>query len=115
MSNTEKKNEAVKMTFDADTGVATLLLEMEGRANKINETFGKGLADAIDRAVRLDGLKGMVLGTGPKDLLVGADIHPLLAARGPATCWAPCANRRSNTMPSPDFSASGPTPRRTCR
>ena len=44
MSNkTENRNDAVKMAFDPDNGVATLLLEMEGRANKINETFGNGL------------------------------------------------------------------------
>ena len=79
----ENANEAVKMSFDPSDGIATLILEMEGRANKINDAFGTGLAGAVAWALEREGLKGIIIGTGHKDFCVGADIERLYTERDP--------------------------------
>jgi 3-hydroxyacyl-CoA dehydrogenase/enoyl-CoA hydratase/3-hydroxybutyryl-CoA epimerase len=73
-------NGAVKLELD-DRGIATLTLEMEGGVNKINETFGAGIAEAVAWARARPGLKGIILATGHKDFCVGADIDMLYRAR----------------------------------
>jgi 3-hydroxyacyl-CoA dehydrogenase/enoyl-CoA hydratase/3-hydroxybutyryl-CoA epimerase len=83
----ERKNNAVELTFDSTTGIATLTLAMEGRANKINATFGEGLAEALGWTQELDGLKGIILGTAHKDFCVGADIDMLYKERDPERMW----------------------------
>lgn len=75
------KNVAVTGTFDEATGVATLNLDMEGSANKVNEDFGTGLRDAFEWAEGLDGLKGVILGSAKKNFCVGADIDVMFAER----------------------------------
>lgn len=80
----ENRNKAVVMSFDAGTGIATLTLEMEGKANKIDVTFGQGLGDALEWAKAQMGLKGIIIGTGHKDFCVGADIDVLYRARDAA-------------------------------
>ena len=75
-------NDAVRMRFE--NGIAYLTLQMAGKANKINETFSTGLLDAIDWALGLDDLAGIVLGTGHKDFCVGADIDRMFVERDPA-------------------------------
>ena len=77
------ENDAVKSAFNPDSGIATLTLEMEGRANKINATFGEGLRDALKWTTELEGLKGIIIGTGHKDFCVGADIDSLFKERDP--------------------------------
>ena len=77
-------NDVVKVGFDADTGIATLTLAMEGRANKINEAFGNGLAAAVDEALAMDGLRGIIIGTAHRDFCVGADIDVMFRERDPA-------------------------------
>ena len=47
----------MRCEFDAQTGVATLVLQMEGRANKINPAFGEGLSRILDEALATPGLK----------------------------------------------------------
>ena len=88
MSTVNNRNDAVKMSFDPASGIATLTLEMEGRANKINETFGLGLRDALEWANKQEGLVGIVIGTGHKDFCVGADIDKLYKERDPAKVLA---------------------------
>ena len=80
----ENRNDAVAMSFDANTGIATLTLKMEGKANKIDEHFGTGLGEALEWAKAIDGLKGIIIGTGHKDFCVGADIDMLYRERDPA-------------------------------
>jgi len=75
-------NDNVKTRFE--DGVAHLTLEMAGGANKINEAFCDGLAQSIDWALALDGLEGIVLGTGHRDFCVGADIDRMFVERDPA-------------------------------
>jgi 3-hydroxyacyl-CoA dehydrogenase/enoyl-CoA hydratase/3-hydroxybutyryl-CoA epimerase len=76
------KNGAVTLDCDA-RGIATLTLEMSGRANKINQEFGDGLAEALAWAKGRPGLTGIVIATGHKDFCVGADIDMLYQVRDP--------------------------------
>lgn len=78
------RNEAVEMAYDAATGVATLSLAMEGKANKVDETFARGLDAALDWAKAQPGLKGIVLTSAHKNFCVGADIDGLYPQRVPA-------------------------------
>jgi len=84
VSMASTRNEALEMAFDAETGVATLTLAMEGRANKVDETFARGLDGAIDWAKAQPGLKGIVLTSAHKNFCVGADIDGLYTQRDPA-------------------------------
>jgi 3-hydroxyacyl-CoA dehydrogenase/enoyl-CoA hydratase/3-hydroxybutyryl-CoA epimerase len=78
------KNGAVKLEFDAETGIATLTLEMAGGVNKINEEFGAGLTEAFAWTRGLSGLKGIIVATGHRDFCVGADIDMLYRERDAA-------------------------------
>jgi 3-hydroxyacyl-CoA dehydrogenase/enoyl-CoA hydratase/3-hydroxybutyryl-CoA epimerase len=86
------KNGAVKLEFDAGTGIATLTLEMAGGVNKINDEFGTGLGEAFAWTRGLSGLKGIIIATGHRDFCVGADIDMLYrerdAARMKDKVWA---------------------------
>lgn len=70
--------------FDAATGIATLLLAMEGKVNKIDRAFGEGLDAALSEALASPGLKGIVLASGHADFCVGADIDMLYRSRDAA-------------------------------
>jgi len=78
---TATKNNAVKLSFDADTGIATLTIELEGRTNVINDAFVEGLTGGLEWAKGQDGLKGICLATGHRDFCVGAEIDGLYEAR----------------------------------
>jgi len=78
---TTTNNGAVELAFDESKAIATLTLQMEGKANKINEVFGEGLMEAVAWAKNQAGLKGIILATAHKDFCVGADIDMLYAAR----------------------------------
>lgn len=67
--------------FDAAAGVATIWMQLEGKANKINARFGEGLAAAIDETLALDGLEGIILATGHRDFCVGADLEMIFESR----------------------------------
>jgi 3-hydroxyacyl-CoA dehydrogenase/enoyl-CoA hydratase/3-hydroxybutyryl-CoA epimerase len=75
------KNDAVKLSFDETTGIATLTLEMKGGVNKINDEFGEGFLEALAWARARPGLKGIILATGHKDFCVGADLDMLYRER----------------------------------
>ena len=78
------RNAAIDGRFDASTGIATLTLAMEGRANKINDTFGLGFREALEWAQGLDGLRGILIASAHRDWCVGADIDMLYRERDPA-------------------------------
>jgi 3-hydroxyacyl-CoA dehydrogenase / enoyl-CoA hydratase / 3-hydroxybutyryl-CoA epimerase len=80
------RNGAVKLDCDA-RGIATLTLEMSGRANKINQEFGDGFGEALAWAKAQAGLKGIVIATGHKDFCVGADIDMLYQERDAAAFY----------------------------
>ncbi len=73
----------INVTLDADTGIATLLMKMEGRANKMNLDFGAGFTAAVEALEGMEGLKGIIVATGHKDFCVGADIDFLYETRDP--------------------------------
>ena len=73
----------MRCEFDASTGVATLVMQMDGRANKINPAFGEALNRIVDEALALPGLKGIILATGHKDFCVGADLDFVYEVRDP--------------------------------
>ena len=73
----------MRCEFDSTTGVATLVLEMAGRANKINPDFGRGLDAALTEALAQPGLKGIIVATGHKDFCVGADLDFVYRVRDP--------------------------------
>lgn len=78
-------SEQFAVEFDDQTGVAVLRMQMEGRVNKVNPTFGEGFTEALDRTLALDGLKGIILASGHKDFCVGADIEFIYRTRDAGT------------------------------
>lgn len=89
MTNHEQRteNKAVLLGFDSASGIATLTLAMDGGVNKIDETFGKGLEDAMEWALAREGLKGIIIATAHRDFCVGADIDMLYEQRDPAALY----------------------------
>ncbi len=81
------KNPALECTFDPATGVATLLLAMEGKTNKVDRAFAEGLFDALNWAKAQTGLKGIIIGTAHKNFCVGADIEGLVPMRDPKVTY----------------------------
>jgi len=74
----EHHNAAFQSSFDATTGVATLLFAMAGGTNKVDRTMAEGLHDALTWAKAQAGLKGIIIGTAHKNFCVGADIDSLV-------------------------------------
>ncbi len=81
MSNTNKDFRA---EIDLATGIATLWMQMEGRANKINQRFGEGFQAALDECLAFEGLSGIVVQSAHKDFCVGADLDFVYRARDAA-------------------------------
>jgi 3-hydroxyacyl-CoA dehydrogenase/enoyl-CoA hydratase/3-hydroxybutyryl-CoA epimerase len=73
-------NEAVKMRFDPETGIATLTLAMP-KVNVINASFGTGLHAALEWAKGHDALKGIIIDSAHKDFCAGADLESLWKER----------------------------------
>ncbi len=83
-NETKTDNGQAILAFDSESGVATVTLQMEGRANKINDTFGETLVQALDWVEGQEGCKGLILASGHRDFCVGADLDRLYAQRDPA-------------------------------
>lgn len=81
---TSTDNGQAVLSFDPSDGIATLTLQMEGRANKINDDFGQTLLQAVDWAEAQEGLRGIIIASGHKDFCVGADIDRLYQERDAA-------------------------------
>ncbi|MCA9709580.1 MAG: enoyl-CoA hydratase/isomerase family protein, partial [Myxococcales bacterium] len=82
--DTTTANGQAALHFDPASGVATITLQMEGRANKINDVFGQTLLQAVEWAEGLEGTKGLIITSSHKDFCVGADIDRLYRDRDPA-------------------------------
>ena len=80
-------NGAVQLSFAANTGIATLTMAMSGGFNKINETFGVGLEQALAWALAQEGLKGIILASAHRDWCVGADIDMMFKERDAASLY----------------------------
>lgn len=108
--DTQTDNGQATLAFDAKSGVATLTLKMEGRANKINDHFGQTLSQALDWVEGLEGAKGFIIASGHKDFCVGADIDGLYRQRDPAATLEGLRNlgglfRRIERLPIPVVAA----------
>lgn len=80
-----------RVDFDPASGVATLWMQMAGKANKVNPAFGEGFRAALDEVFALDGLRGVILASGHKDFSVGADLDFIYATRDAAALTAQVA------------------------
>ena len=70
-------NKAVRFEQDAD-GIVTLTLDLPGRSmNVLDETLTRGLADAVERIAADTAVKGVIITSGKKEFLAGADIEGL--------------------------------------
>lgn len=77
------KNDAFELSFDPETGIATLALAMAGGVNKVDEAFARGLEGAVHWAKAQASLKGVILTSAHKNFCVGADIDGLVPLRDP--------------------------------
>ena len=72
-------NEALKLIIAAD-GIATATMDSPGRSmNVLDDKLAAGLAALVDRLETDASIKGLVLASGKKDFLAGADIDRLRA------------------------------------
>ena len=72
-----ENNSAVRYEQDAD-GIVTLTLDLPGRPmNVINEELSRPLAAAVERIEKDAAVKGVILTSGKKEFLAGADIDNL--------------------------------------
>src|SRR5882762_3175308 len=70
-------NTAVRYEQDAD-GIVTLTLDMPGRSmNVLNDELSRPLAEAISRIEGDAAVKGVIITSGKKEFLAGADIEGL--------------------------------------
>ena len=78
---------AVQFTVDAD-GIATLVLDMPGRSmNVLNEELTAPLGDALARIEGDAAIKGVILTSGKKEFLAGADIDKVYAMTEPQQAY----------------------------
>ncbi len=84
MTTTTTKNQMAKLSFDANTRIATVSLQMP-KVNKINDDFGATLQEALEWAKQQEKLAGIIIGSEHKDFCVGADIDRLYRERDPAS------------------------------
>ncbi|MBL4688987.1 MAG: enoyl-CoA hydratase/isomerase family protein [Nannocystaceae bacterium] len=85
---TKTNNGQAVLSFDADTGVATVAMAMEGTANKLGDTFGETLHQGMQWALGHDGIKGVILTSNHKDFCVGGDLDGLYRQRDRAQMMA---------------------------
>jgi 3-hydroxyacyl-CoA dehydrogenase / enoyl-CoA hydratase / 3-hydroxybutyryl-CoA epimerase len=78
---------AVKFDKDAN-GIVTLTLDMPGRSmNVLNEELTRPFAEAIARIEADAGIKGVILTSGKKEFLAGADIDKVYRITDPAEAF----------------------------
>ena len=71
--------QALQVTVDAD-GIATATMDSPGRSmNVLDDALAEPLAALIERLVSDAGIKGLILASGKKDFLAGADVDRLRA------------------------------------
>jgi enoyl-CoA hydratase len=80
------KNGQARLAIDAD-GVATITMHMDGRANKLDDSFAQALEQGLHWAKAQPSLKGIILASGHKDFCVGADIDRLYRERDAKSLW----------------------------
>ncbi|HWU67601.1 MAG TPA: 3-hydroxyacyl-CoA dehydrogenase NAD-binding domain-containing protein, partial [Stenotrophobium sp.] len=82
-----EKMTAVKFERDAE-GIVTLTLDMPGRSmNVLNDELTKPFADSIARIEGDAGIKGVIITSGKKEFLAGADIEKVFAITDPQVAF----------------------------
>ena len=82
--HTDLGGDAIRVEQD-DKGILTLTLDMPGRsANVLNDQFSVPFAALIERIESDDSVTGVILTSGKKNFMVGADIDGLFAVTDPA-------------------------------
>ena len=72
-----ENNTAVRYEQDAD-GIVTLTLDLPGRSmNVLDESLTRGIAEAVERIGKDAAVKGVIITSGKKEFLAGADIEGL--------------------------------------
>ena len=83
----EAGDSAVKQSLDAD-GILTLTLDMPGRSmNVLNETLMRPFADAVQRVETDAAVKGVIITSGKKEFLAGADLENVIKVTDPAVAF----------------------------
>lgn len=82
---TKTDNGQANLSFDAATGIATVELAMDGRANKLNADFGITLEQGLKWAWAHEGTKGIIISSAHKDFCVGGDLDGLYRERDAAS------------------------------
>jgi 3-hydroxyacyl-CoA dehydrogenase / enoyl-CoA hydratase / 3-hydroxybutyryl-CoA epimerase len=78
---------SVKFEKDAE-GIVTLTLDMPGRSmNVLNEELTKPFAESIEKIESDSSIKGVILTSGKKEFLAGADIEKVYAITDPAEAF----------------------------
>ncbi|MDP3857853.1 MAG: 3-hydroxyacyl-CoA dehydrogenase NAD-binding domain-containing protein [Stagnimonas sp.] len=78
---------AVQFTLDAD-GIATLVLDMPGRSmNVLNDELTIPFGEAISRIEGDASIKGVIITSGKKEFLAGADIEKVFAMTDPKQAY----------------------------
>jgi 3-hydroxyacyl-CoA dehydrogenase/enoyl-CoA hydratase/3-hydroxybutyryl-CoA epimerase len=70
---------AFPYTLDAD-GIATVMIDMPGPVNVMNEDFTSGMTEAFAALAKEQGLTGVVLASGKKTFFAGGDVKGMAAA-----------------------------------
>jgi 3-hydroxyacyl-CoA dehydrogenase / enoyl-CoA hydratase / 3-hydroxybutyryl-CoA epimerase len=79
---------AVKFEKDAE-GIVTLTLDMPGRSmNVLNDELTQPFAEAIQKIEGDASIKGVIITSGKKEFLAGADIEKVYAITDPAEAFA---------------------------
>jgi len=76
------------ISYEIVDGVATVMLAMAGRANKVNGDFGQGLLAALDGVLASGAASGIIIASAHKDFCVGADLDMLYVERDTARMYA---------------------------
>ncbi|QHS09355.1 3-hydroxyacyl-CoA dehydrogenase NAD-binding domain-containing protein [Sinimarinibacterium sp. NLF-5-8] len=78
---------AVQFTQDQD-GIVTLTLDMPGRSmNVLNDELTQPFVEAITKIETDDSIKGVIITSGKKEFLAGADIDKVYAITDPAEAF----------------------------
>ena len=77
-------------------GIARITWDMPGRSvNVINHESRAAFAEAVDKALQDDGVRGVIIDSAKEDFLVGADLQMLLSMDGVEDVLALCDNHNA--------------------
>ena len=85
----DTKTKSAVLYEQDDNGIVTLTLDMPGRSmNVLNDELTGPLAEAIERIESDDAIAGVIVTSGKREFLAGADIEKVHAITDPAEAFA---------------------------